>query len=123
MMNDLAVGSDWMREQMKRGEPVFLVEVRHAGDLDLAVMKARGALRLTHDDAQKHLAEIPKERAVLVYSTAPDDEPALVVARLLLSHGVTNVHLLSGGFKAYLSAGLPVEEVGAGRSMPRARGL
>lgn len=123
MMNDLAVGTDWVQEQMKRGEPIFLVEVRHAGDLDLAVMKARGALRLTHDDAQKHLAEIPRERAVLVYSTAPDDEPALAVARLLLSHGVTNVHLLSGGFKAYLRAGLPVEEIGAGRSMTRTRGL
>jgi rhodanese-related sulfurtransferase len=123
MMNDLAVGTDWVLVQMKRGEPLFLVEVRHAGDLDLAVKKARGALRLTHDDAQKHLAEIPKERAVLVYSTAPDDEPALAVAQLLMNHGARNVHLLAGGFKAYLSAGLPVEEIGAGSNMTRARGL
>ena len=123
MIDDLAVGTDWVQEQVKRGEPVFFVEVRHAGDLDLAVMKARGALRLTHDDAKKHISEIPKERLVLVYSTAPDDQPALELARLLLSQGATKVHLLAGGFKAYLSAGLPVEEIGAGSNMTRARGL
>ncbi|HBG08377.1 MAG: sulfurtransferase [Geobacteraceae bacterium GWC2_58_44] len=123
MTNHLAVGTEWVQEQMKRGEPIFFIEVRHAGDLDLAVMKVRGALRLTHDDAQKHLPEIPKERTVVVYSTAPDDEPALTLVRLLLSNGVANAHLLSGGFKAYLSAGLPVEEIGAGRNMTRSRGL
>jgi rhodanese-related sulfurtransferase len=123
MMDDLAVGTDWVQEQVKRGEAVFFVEVRHAGDLDLAVMKARGALRLTHDDARKRISEIPKERLVVVYSTAPDDQPALELARLLLSQGATKVHVLAGGFKAYRSAGLPVEEIGAGSNMTRARGL
>ena len=122
MKDDVAVGADWVREQMKRGEPIFFVEVRHAGDLDLAVMKARGALRLTGDEAEGHLAEIPKERMVVVYSTAPNDEPAAALARRLLSLGATQVHLLSGGFKAYLSAGLPVEDIGEGRNMTRLRG-
>ena len=123
MGSNLTVSTEWVREQMKRGEPVFFVEVRHGGDLDLAVMKARGALRLNHDEAQKHLAEIPKQRAVVVYSTAPGDEPAETLARLLRSEGYQDAHLLSGGFKAYLSAGLPVEDVGEGRNMQRLRGM
>lgn len=123
MTSNLAVSTDWVLEHMKRGEPIFLVEVRHAGDLDLAVMKARGALRLTHDEAQNRLAEIPKERTVVVYSTAPGDEPAEALVRLLQSQGYQDAHLLYGGFKAYLSAGLPVEDVGEGRNMQRLRGM
>lgn len=123
MTSDLAVGTDWVRERMKRGEAIFLVEVRRAGDLDLAVMKARGALRLTDDEARNRLAEIPKQRPVLVYSTAPDDEPAAALARLLISQGFQEPHLLTGGFKAYLSAGLPVEEIGEGSNMTRLRGM
>lgn len=121
--DDLAVSADWVREQIKRGEPVFLVEVRHAGDRDLATMKARGALRLDHHEASGRLAEIPKEREVVVYSTAPGDAPAEALARLLKEQGYGRAHLLSGGFRAYLSAGLPVEEIGEGRNMQRLRGL
>lgn len=123
MTNALAVNTDWVKQQMKIGEPIFFVEVRHSGDLDLAVMKVRGALRLTSDEAQKQLAEIPKERTIVVYSTAPDDEPAAALVRLLLNQGARKAHLLTGGFKAYLSAGLPVEDIGEGRSMPRLRGM
>lgn len=122
-MKDLEVSIDEVTQQMKRGDPIFFVEVRHAGDKDYAVMKARGALRLTHDEVQQHLDQIPRQRTVVVYSTAPDDEPGLLAARLLLSQGVADVHLLVGGFKAYLNAGLPVEDIGEGRNMPRLRGL
>jgi rhodanese-related sulfurtransferase len=123
MRSELAVTTDWVREQMQRGEPIFFVEVRHAGDLDLAVMKARGALRLDHQEAPHRLAEIPRERAVVVYSTAPQDGPAEHLARLLHEQGHPNVHLLAGGIRAYLSAGLPVEDIGEGRNMSRLRGL
>lgn len=122
-MRDLEVTTDWVREQIKRGEAVFFVEVRHAGDLDLAVMKARGALRLDHQDAPKRLGEIPRERMVVVYSTAPGDGPADTLAQLLKEQGHGDVHVLRGGFRAYLSAGLPIDEIGEGRNMQRLRGL
>lgn len=113
---------EWVHEQLKRGEAIFFVEVRHADDRDLAVMKARGALRLGDDEAQKRLGEIPKERFVVVYSSAPGDEPAENLVRLLGENGHQQARFLSGGFKAYLSAGLPVEEIGEGRNMTRLRG-
>ena len=122
MKSELAVTADWVREQMRRGEAIFFVEVRHAGDWDLAVMKARGALRLDNDELHKHLDQIPKERAVVVYSSAPNDEPAEGLVRLLGEQGHRQAHFLAGGFKAYLSAGLPVEEIGEGSKMQRLRG-
>jgi rhodanese-related sulfurtransferase len=121
-MSDFSVGTEWLHEQMKRGEAIFLVEVRHAGDQDLAVMKARGALRLTDHEAAGRVEEIPKERTVVVYSTAPTDDPAEKLARLLYNNGNNDAHLLAGGWRAYLSAGLPVEQIGEGRNMTRLRG-
>jgi rhodanese-related sulfurtransferase len=123
MTVNLEVSAEWVREQLKKGDPIFFVEVRHAGDQDLAVQKVRGALRLSGDQAPKLLAEIPRERSVVIYSTAPDDHPAAALAQLLLSRGWQDVHLISGGFKAYLSAGLPVEDVGEGKKMTRLRGM
>jgi rhodanese-related sulfurtransferase len=123
MTSELTVGPEWVREHMKRGEAVFFVEVRHAGDWDLAVQKARGALRLTSDDAHRHLDQIPRERTVVVYSTAPNDVPAEALVMQLTGAGYPHARLLAGGFKAYLSAGLPVEEIGEGYKMQRLRGL
>src|SRR6185369_1454460 len=109
-MSRLEVSIEQVKELMKRGDPIFFLEIRHPGDRDLALMKVRGALRLAEDEVADHLAELPRERTVLLYSTAPDDQPALKAARLLLQEGFGEVRLLVGGFKAYLNAGLPVEE-------------
>ena len=122
MESDLAVTTDWVWERLKDGEPLFFIELRHAGDVDLTVNGVRGALRLTNDDAQRRRAEIPGDRLVVICSAAPNDEPAFALARQLSGEGF-RARALSGGVKAYLQAGLPVAEVGAGRDMTRTRGL
>ncbi len=121
MQSDVAVTTDWVRERMKSGDELFFIELRHAGDVDLTLKKVRGALRVNSDDAGRHIAEIPTGRTVVVCSSAPDDNPAFELARELLGKGF-RAHVLSGGLKAYLIAGLPVEEVGQGRDMARLRG-
>ena len=123
MTNEFAATVDAIKELMKRGEAIFFLEIRRAGDKDLAVMKVRGALRLTGDEVQKRLDQIPRERTVVLYSTAPDDDPAILAARLLKEHGFPNLQVLGGGFKSWLLAGLPVEDVGAGKNMTRTRGM
>ncbi|GFO54982.1 hypothetical protein GMSM_19890 [Geomonas sp. Red276] len=122
MDRELTVNADWVRDQLKGDTPLCLVEVRHAGDLDLAVMKARGALRMDSGELTSRLEEIPKDRTVVVYTTAPCDTPAERLVDLLAGAGSVRPRLLRGGFKAYLSAGLPVEEIGEGRNMTRLRG-
>ena len=122
MESDLAVTTDWVWERLKDGESLFFIELRHAGDVDLTVTRVRGALRLNNDDARRRRAEIPKECLVVVCSSAPNDEPAFTLARQLAEEGF-RARALSGGVKAYLQAGLPVEEVEAGRNMTRTRGL
>lgn len=122
-MSDLEVTAESVREQLKRGEAIFFLEVRRGADKDLAVMKVRGALRLADDDVQNHLDEIPRERKVVLYSTAPEDAPALEAALLLRKRGFPDVQVIRGGFNACRIAGIQVVETGEGKSMTRLRGL
>lgn len=122
MERDLAVSTEWLRGRIKAGEPLFLIELRRAGDVDLTLLKVRGALQLTDDEARRHPPEVPEGRVVVVCSAAPGDEPALELAQALTERGL-EAFVLSGGKKAYLSAGLPVDEIGQGREMTRSRGL
>lgn len=122
-MSDLEVTAESVREQLKRGEAIFFLEVRRGADKDLAVMKVRGALRLADDDVQNHLDEIPRERKVVLYSTAPEDAPALEAALLLRKRGFPDVQVVRGGFNACRIAGIQVVETGEGKSMTRLRGL
>lgn len=122
-MNGFEVTIDELKARMKSGNPLFFVNVRHHQDWDLAVMKVRGALRVPDNEVEKHFDEIPRDRTIIVYSTCPGDEGSICVARMLQQHGWSDVHPLVGGFKAYLQAGLPVEEVGEGSKSLRLRGF
>lgn len=121
MRSDLAVSTDWVWERIKEGEPLFFIELRHPGDVDYAVHRVRGGLRVDFEDAKRHLRELPADRLVVVVSTLPNDEPALELAALLKENGL-QARVLSGGIFGYLKAGLPVEEVRGARDMTRTRG-
>lgn len=121
MRSDLAVSTDWVWERIKEGEPLFFIELRHPGDVDYAVRRVRGALRVDFDDAKRHLPELPRDRLVVVCSGLPNDEPALELASFLTENGVT-ARVLAGGVAEYLEAGLPADEVKAARDMTRSRG-
>jgi rhodanese-related sulfurtransferase len=121
-MKDLEISAEAVQLQLKRGEAIFFLEARRGGARELAGKKLRGALRLVDEDVQNHLDEIPRERPVVVYASAPDDEPAILAARLLLSKGFPEVQVLSGGLQACLVAGLAVDDLEA-RNQTRPRGL
>lgn len=121
MQSDLAVTAEWVRERIRAKESLFFIEIKHAGDADLALNKVQGALKVTTDDAKRHLAEIPRGATVVVCSATPSDDPAWDLARYLVSEGV-DAFVLTGGIRAYLVAGLPAEESGQVRDMTRLRG-
>lgn len=122
MRSDLAVSTDWVWERIKEGEPLFFIELRHPGDTDLSVHTVRGALRVNFDEAKRRLSEMPRDRMIVVCAAAPNDEPALELARMLKESGVEAM-ALRGGLHEYLKAGLPAEEPPAARDMTRNRGL
>ena len=114
MIEGFAVTAGAVKALVKQGEPLFFLNVRHSWEWDVAVLKARGALRISDAEVEQHLDEIPRDRSVIVYDNVPGDDPSFQAARLLRQHGIEDVHPLLGGFKAYLTNGLAVEEIGEG---------
>ncbi|GLI38813.1 sulfurtransferase [Geobacter hydrogenophilus] len=122
-MDEFGITAGEVKSRIKSGEKLFFVNLRHHQDWDLAVMKVKGALRVPDDGLDQHLAEIPRDRPIIVYSTCPGDEPSLRAVRFLQQQGWNDAHFLIGGFNKYCEAGLPVEEVGVGNTSKKLRGL
>jgi rhodanese-related sulfurtransferase len=58
-----------IRERMDRGEPFAFVDTRNPQAWGEAETKLPGALRVPAGEAEKHLDEIPRGRAVITYCT------------------------------------------------------
>ena len=119
MLEGFDVTADAVKEYMHHGDPLIFVELNHHQEHDWSLFKARGALRFENAALERHLAEIPHNRPIVVFSDSPGDETSAQAARVLLEHGWNDVHKLVGGFDAYLEAGLPVEP--ATRAVPATR--
>lgn len=111
MMKGFDVTADAVKECMHHGDALLLVELRHHHKHDWSLFKARGALRIEYDTLEQHLAEIPHDRPIVVFSDCPGEEKSELAAKTLMKRGWNDVHKLVGGFDAYLEAGLPVEPV------------
>lgn len=111
MLKGFDVTAEAVKEHMHHGEPLQIIEVRHHHKHDWSMFKARGSLRFEYDAVEQHLAEIPRDRPIVVFSDCPGEETSFRAAQTLLNRGWNDVHKLAGGFDAYLEAGLPVEPV------------
>jgi 3-mercaptopyruvate sulfurtransferase SseA len=111
MLKGFDVTAEAVKEHLHHGDPLLFVELRHHHKHDWSLFKARGALRVEYDAVEQHLAEIPHDRPVVVFSDCPGEETSTLAAQMLLNKGWKDVHKLTGGFDAYLNAGLPVEAV------------
>lgn len=111
MLETYDVTAQAVKEYIRHGDPLTLVELRHHHTHDWNLFKARNALRCEPDALEQHLAEIPTDRPVVLISDCPGDEAAVRAAAALAQQGRKDIHRLLGGFNAYLEAGLPVEPV------------
>jgi rhodanese-related sulfurtransferase len=60
---------DEVKERMDRGEQFAFVDTRNPKAWGEANTKLPGAIRVPADEAEQHLAEIPRDRAVITYCT------------------------------------------------------
>lgn len=109
MLEGFTVTAEAVKEHLHHRDPVLFVELRHHHQHDWSLYKARGALRIEKESLEQHLADIPHDRPIVVFSECPGEEASTQTMQLLQKHGWSDVHKLVGGFNAYLEAGLPVE--------------
>ena len=60
---------DEVSERLERGEPFAFVDTRNPNAWGEADSKLPGAIRVPADEVEKHLEEIPRDRAVITYCT------------------------------------------------------
>jgi rhodanese-related sulfurtransferase len=68
-MEATRVTVDEVRMRMKKGEPFTFIDARNPKAWGEADKKLPGAVRVPADEVAKHLAEIPRDRAIITYCT------------------------------------------------------
>jgi len=86
---------------------VLVIDVRDA-DSYLASHIA-GAIHIPVSYIDGEIPYLPRDKAIVTYCTCPAEESSGAAAQILRSKGFT-ASALSGGFKPWLTAGLPVRE-------------
>ena len=107
------VSVDELYEMMNRGDDPLVLDVRSRTHRELDGRRIPGARPVDLDDLERTLAEIPRDRDVVVYCACPNEATAVTVAMLLRDRGIRRVRPLAGGIDAWVAAGLGIENTRA----------
>jgi rhodanese-related sulfurtransferase len=94
---------------MESGEPVTVVDLRNATEIQEWGLKIRGARILRFDELRSGSHEIPDDHEVILYCTCPNEATSARAALQLKRAGIRKVRPLAGGFDAWHNLNLPVE--------------
>jgi membrane protein DedA with SNARE-associated domain/rhodanese-related sulfurtransferase len=103
------ISVDELYAMMSRGEGPLVLDVRSRELRERDGRKIPGARGVDLDDLEHTLAEIPRDRDVVVYCSCPNEATAAKVALLLHARGFRRVRPLAGGIDAWVAAGLEIE--------------
>jgi rhodanese-related sulfurtransferase len=95
----------------------FVYDVRSHGYFDPKATRIQGSRRLDPNSLHQSEAELPPKGNVFVYCTCVRQATSTRVARELqsmLQNKAVHVSVIEGGLRAWIKAGLPVEEVPPG---------
>ncbi len=104
----LAMIDDAKREGL---EPPFIVDLRHALDLEPDRLVLPGAVRIGPEELKLRREELPRDRDVVLYCTCPSEETSAKIAMELRKMGVRRVRPLRGGLQGWKDAGYPLVEL------------
>lgn len=68
-MEPTRITAEEVQGRMDRGEPLAFVDTRNPQAWDEAKTKLPRAIRVPADEVAQHIAEIPRDRAVITYCT------------------------------------------------------
>lgn len=103
-------------ELMEAGKQPIVVDVRSNTARALQPLFIPGAIHVPVDDVGRHIAELPRDREIVVYCTCPSEASAARVAKVLINHGFKVVRPLYGGLDAWIEAGYAVAGAEEARS-------
>ena len=98
------ISVDELRQMIEVGSDPIIIDARSvtARALTPAIP---GAVLFGHDDHADAFAALPRERAIVVYCSCPNEASAAAVAKKLVAHGFREVRPLVGGLDAWNASG------------------
>lgn len=99
---------------IESGDPVTVVDLRNAAEIQEWGLKIRGARILRFEDLRSGSHQIPGGHEVILYCTCPNEATSARAALQLKRAGIRKVRPLAGGFDAWHHLNLPVEPATAG---------
>ena len=109
MLRMARISVDELHRRMDLGETPLVVDVRSPTARSLEPRHIPGAVHLPLQGFETHIAELPRDREIILYCSCPNEASAAQVAKLLMNHGFERVRPLLGGLDAWIDAGHPVE--------------
>lgn len=96
-------------ELMQAGAEPVIIDVRSPTARALEPRWIPGAIHAPLTDIGRYIADLPRDRDIILYCACPSEASAARVAKLLMSHGFKKVRPLHGGLDAWIGAGYSVE--------------
>ena len=95
-------------ELIQAGAEPIIVDVRSATARAMEPRSIPASLHVPLDEVAKRMADLPRDREIILYCACPSEASAARVARVLVNHGFTKVRPLAGGLDAWVAAGFAV---------------
>jgi rhodanese-related sulfurtransferase len=93
-----------LQRQQQHSDPVFVLDVRTADEF--AAGHVPGAVNISHDQLASRLAEVPKDKEVVLYCRS--GRRAGLAADVLHANGYTRLSHLEGDMQAWVANGRPI---------------
>lgn len=100
-----------LKAMLDRGQPVYIVDLRHPLDYLPDPRTLPGAVLLSPDKLVAHSDKIPRDRDVVLFCTCPSEATAAKMALTIRKMGVYRVRPLLGGFDEWKKLGFPLVEI------------
>jgi membrane protein DedA with SNARE-associated domain/rhodanese-related sulfurtransferase len=104
-----------LHRRIDEGDPPIIVDVRSHVARTVEPRHIPGALHLPMQGFESHIAELPREREIILYCSCPNEASAAQIAKLLMNAGFRRVRPLLGGLEAWIEAGHPVDTLAVAR--------
>jgi rhodanese-related sulfurtransferase len=111
-----------LKQQLDSGDPAtvpVLLDVRLKYPYEHSTVRLPGAVRMHPDEIDP--ARLPRDRAIVVYDSDPDEIVSAPVAADLIARGFRAM-ALKGGIADWMGASLPTEPKEAPRQAPPGAG-
>lgn len=99
---------DELKARLDAGEPLTVIDVRHARDVQADPDMIPGAIHMALEDIDGRYHEIPKDREIILYCACPNEVSSARTALKLKRNGIHQVRPLEGGIDAWRQRKYPL---------------